>query len=106
VFYTEQVERLLKAQELTDQNKYTPHQESTSASAPNATQQALPSAGDHLGTTDKATMNFSGSISPGTDAFLTNGPVNVNAGEDDFRWEVIGLGLDEPLPPQDVINDL
>jgi hypothetical protein len=25
---------------------------------------------------------------------------------DDFSWEMIGLGLDEPLPSQDVIDDM
>lgn len=28
------------------------------------------------------------------------------AGDEPFPWEMIGLGLDEPLPPQDVINEL
>ncbi|KAK5168028.1 uncharacterized protein LTR77_006595 [Saxophila tyrrhenica] len=27
-------------------------------------------------------------------------------GEEHFPWEMIGLGLDEPLPTQDVVNDL
>ena len=27
-------------------------------------------------------------------------------GSDDFSWEMIGLGLDEPLPTQDVIDDM
>lgn len=28
------------------------------------------------------------------------------AGEEPFPWEMIGLGLDEPLPTQDVVNEL
>lgn len=45
------------------------------------------------------------SISPGPDAFQNNG-ANGNSAEGDFPWEMIGLGLDEPLPPQDVVEDL
>lgn len=34
--------------------------------------------------------------------------VGMNLGLDDnmFNWEMIGLGLDEPLPPQDTIDEL
>lgn len=45
------------------------------------------------------------SISPGPDAFQ-NGGANPPAAEGEFPWEMIGLGLDEPLPPQDVMDDL
>ena len=107
MFYTEQVETLLKNQELTDQNKDTSRRDSTLVFVPDTTQQALPNAG---GTTGKSSISFSESISPGPepispvpDAFPTNDP---NAGGGDFPWEVIGLDLDEPLPPQDVVNDL
>ena len=53
---------------------------------------------------------------------VTNGPQNVSAslsssrvssGNDmrlapdhTFSWEMIALGLEEPLPPQDTINEL
>jgi hypothetical protein len=36
----------------------------------------------------------------------TNHSTNANSGDEEFPWEMIGLGLDEPLPPQDVINEL
>ena len=51
---------------------------------------------------------FPESISP-PDAFpalQTNPSTNANSGDEEFPWEMIGLGLDEPLPPQDVINEL
>lgn len=32
-------------------------------------------------------------------------PAN-NAGEGNFSWEMIGLGLEEPLPPQETIDEL
>ncbi|KAM0723098.1 hypothetical protein Q7P37_001298 [Cladosporium fusiforme] len=35
----------------------------------------------------------------------SNGDVNMPQ-EDDFPWEMIGLGLEEPLPPQDAIDEL
>jgi hypothetical protein len=35
----------------------------------------------------------------------SNGDVNVPQ-EEQFPWEMIGLGLDEPLPPQDAIDEL
>lgn len=37
---------------------------------------------------------------------LGNGFDNGMPGDDPFPWEMIGLGLDEPLPPQDSINEL
>jgi hypothetical protein len=34
--------------------------------------------------------------------------MNMNMGIDDstFTWEMIGLGLEEPLPPQETIDEL
>ncbi len=34
--------------------------------------------------------------------------MNMSMGIDDntFTWEMIGLGLEEPLPPQDTIDEL
>jgi hypothetical protein len=32
--------------------------------------------------------------------------VETAAVEEPFPWEMIGLGLEEPLPSQDVINEL
>lgn len=29
-----------------------------------------------------------------------------NVGEGNFTWEMIGLGLEEPLPPQETIDEL
>jgi hypothetical protein len=43
------------------------------------------------------------------DAFNVPGntvPTNGASGETPFPWEMIGLGLDEPLPTQDVIDEL
>ena len=33
-------------------------------------------------------------------------PMHTQLGGGGFTWEMIGLGLEEPLPPQDTIDDL
>ena len=104
------METLLKNQDPTDQNKDASRQDSTSAYVANtiasSIQQGVPSTGDYLGSSEKAPVSFSESISPGPDAFQGNGSANAHSAEGEFPWEMIGLGLDEPLPPQDVMNDL
>jgi len=39
-------------------------------------------------------------------AFDPNLNMNLNGMGGDFSWEMIGLGLEEPLPPQDTIDQL
>ena len=37
------------------------------------------------------------------------GPINLEemfGASDGFTWEMISIGIDEPLPPQEVIDDL
>lgn len=45
---------------------------------------------------------------PGLDPMAFSTDLNMGMGIDDntFTWEMIGLGLEEPLPPQDTIDDL
>lgn len=38
--------------------------------------------------------------------FNSNIPMNMNNIEPSFTWEMIGLGLEEPLPPQETIDEL
>jgi hypothetical protein len=90
----------LKNQDTPDTNKDTSRQDSTTAYVANTLQQPLPNSNDFL-TPDKTPL----SISPGPDAFQ-NGGANAHTAEGEFPWEMIGLGLDEPLPPQDVMDDL
>jgi hypothetical protein len=98
------VETLLKNQETVDQNKDVSRQDSTTAYVVNTIQNGLANVGD------KAPRSYSDGISPAPEAFQANGPANgtanTSSGEGDFPWEMIGLGLDEPLPPQDVMDDL
>ena len=49
------------------------------------------------------------SAGPPTDPFIgvgMGGSMEPGGGEDQFSWEMIGLGLEEPLPLQETINDL
>lgn len=38
--------------------------------------------------------------------FNSNMAMNMNGMNSNFTWEMIGLGLEEPLPPQDTIDEL
>jgi hypothetical protein len=38
--------------------------------------------------------------------FASNMPISMNSMDPSFTWEMIGLGLEEPLPPQDTIDEL
>lgn len=38
--------------------------------------------------------------------FLGHDNEDIGGLDNTFSWEMIGLGLDEPLPTQDVIDDL
>lgn len=35
-----------------------------------------------------------------------NGTTDTNGEDREYQWEMIGLGLEEPLPPQDVMEEL
>jgi len=50
----------------------------------------------------------SGMISPPSfvDPSLGSMIPDIGLGADDFSWEMIGLGLEEPLPSQDIIDDM
>ena len=102
----EQVETLLKNQDTPESNKENTRQDAASAYVANTIQQGINESNAYLGTGNKDTLNFPESISPGPDSFQTNGSANAHAADGEFPWEMIGLGLDEPLPPQDVMDDL
>lgn len=40
------------------------------------------------------------------DDFNFNGSMGMNGVDNNFTWEMIGLGLEEPLPTQDRIDEL
>lgn len=58
---------------------------------------------------DMDRWHFSGDTSPqpaNMDNFDFNSTMNMNNVGNNFTWEMIGLGLDEPLPPQETIDEL
>ncbi|KAF1968588.1 hypothetical protein BU23DRAFT_602051 [Bimuria novae-zelandiae CBS 107.79] len=96
----QQVETLLKNQETTEPPKEPSRQDSTTAYVASTAQQPLPNSNEYLGAPDAAPR-----ISPAPDAFPKS-TANGMSPEGEFQWEMIGLGLDEPLPPQDVQDEL
>jgi hypothetical protein len=97
----EQVETLLKSQDSTESNKDAT--DCTSEYIANTVNQALPN-GDFSDTAGNTQARSGGSRAPG-DGLFQDGVRNGNNAEQD-SWEMIGLGLEEPLPPQEVMNDL
>ncbi|KAH7095771.1 binuclear zinc transcription factor [Paraphoma chrysanthemicola] len=97
----QQVEHLLKNQDTVDTSKDTSRKDSTSAYVANTLSQALPNAGDYLNAQDR----IQDVRTPGGDT-MSIGGANTNTGDAEFSWEMIGLGLEEPLPPQDVMDEL
>ncbi|KAF2003242.1 hypothetical protein P154DRAFT_520195 [Amniculicola lignicola CBS 123094] len=97
----QQVETLLKDQNSTDHVKDTAKPDASSAYVASTIQQGPPDASGYLG---GPVDPFTKSISPGPDGL--NGAANGHGADGEFPWEMIGLGLEEPLPPQDVMDDL
>jgi len=97
---TEQVEHLLKTQDNPKATKDASRPDNASAYVANTLQQALPNQGDYLSTQDR----IQGPQTSGANASQTG--VGADIGDDNFSWEMIGLGLEEPLPPQDVMDEL
>lgn len=114
-FHTEQVETLLKTQ---DPPPPVPDITTTSfgtgsSGVSSANHVSIP-ANDYSSSNPAIPINgdrwgFNGdSPQPGLDPMAFSADLNMGMGLDDntFTWEMIGLGLEEPLPPQDTIDDL
>ncbi|KAI1421615.1 fungal-specific transcription factor domain-containing protein [Xylaria sp. FL1777] len=113
-----QVEELLKTQEpgssTSPETTKTPNvafepTRSQQAAAPASFNVANPSmaiAGDR----DLDRWRFNGDSPQGNGLdefnFTSNMPLNMNSMDPSFTWEMIGLGLEEPLPPQETIDEL
>ena len=102
--FVEQVETLLKTQDTTDPSKDAPRQDSASAYVASTEQQTLPNQNDYLNTSTRLT-NSVPETTPGLET-TQNGGSTTSSGEPEFPWEMIGLGLEEPLPPQEVMEEL
>ena len=57
---------------------------------------------------DRWGLNGDSPIQPPMDDLAFTSDINMGMGIDDstFTWEMIGLGLEEPLPPQETIDEL
>lgn len=117
-----QVETLLKGQDEPATESVAPSRLDQGASAVNGTQQRN---GSNVGPVGDITVNAgntgnmrhmnavfgqqddaSASQLP-SGIFSTMSDLNMNPpDEEQFQWEMIGLGLDEPLPPQEAIDEL
>lgn len=97
----EQVETLLKNQESVEPGKDGTPLRSTATYVANTAPQPLPTSDEFTASSDRPSLD---DLS-GLDAFQNNG-TNVQNSEGYVPWEMIGLGLEEPLPPQDVQDDL
>ncbi|KAI0421232.1 fungal-specific transcription factor domain-containing protein [Xylaria grammica] len=113
-----QVEELLKTQEpsssTSPETSKTPNvafeqarnQQATAPASFNVTNPSMAIAGDR----DLDRWRFNGDSPQGNGLdefnFATNMPINMNSMDPSFTWEMIGLGLEEPLPPQDTIDEL
>ncbi len=57
--------------------------------------------------TDRWHFNADSPPKPGSmDDFSFAGSLPMNTADGNFTWEIINLGLEEPLPPQETIDEL
>ncbi|KAF2632338.1 hypothetical protein BU25DRAFT_406891 [Macroventuria anomochaeta] len=102
----QQVETLLKSQDSTDSNKDAARQDSTTAYVANTIQQAVPTTRTQsLNPFDQSLENLLDARKASVPAYQ-NETTNTTGEGPEFQWEMIGLGLEEPLPPQDVMEEL
>ncbi|KAI4625320.1 uncharacterized protein J4E87_005167 [Alternaria ethzedia] len=95
----QQVETLLKTQDTTDPSKEAPRQDAGSTYVANTISQSLPNSTNVPNTAGNTQSRITGA-SP----FQNIGTAGNDA--EDTSWEMIGLGLEEPLPPQEIQDDL
>ncbi|KAI4686468.1 uncharacterized protein J4E84_005748 [Alternaria hordeiaustralica] len=95
----QQVETLLKTQDTTDPSKEAPRQDAASTYVANTISQSLPNSTNVPNTAGNTQSRITGA-SP----FQNTGTSGNDA--EDTSWEMIGLGLEEPLPPQEIQDDL
>ncbi|KAJ8126677.1 hypothetical protein O1611_g6961 [Lasiodiplodia mahajangana] len=112
-----QVEELLKTQEPTSSTspettktpsavfEQTRSQQATAPAAFNVANPSMP-----IGERDLDRWRFNGESPQGNGLdefnFTSNIPMGMSNMDPSFTWEMIGLGLEEPLPPQDTIDEL
>lgn len=111
---TEQVETLLKTQEPEQQQRRpspannASSQSFPSTSAPTSTNFIIESNLNSMNDYALPTETSMGGMATdyGADGMNFDHPGMSAVPAEAYPWEMIGLGLDEPLPPQDTIDDL
>lgn len=101
----EQVESLLQNQDSTSTAKDAARQDTATAYVADTIQQAVPTTRTQSNPFDKSLESLLDAREP-TIPTYQNGAANTNGEEPGYSWEMIGLGLEEPLPPQDVMEEL
>ncbi|KAK5947181.1 hypothetical protein PMZ80_001328 [Knufia obscura] len=74
-------------------------------------QQSFPATSGGMNMFNTSSMNADSMVGIGQDADMIDPNLNLNeaygmGGIEDFNWDMISLGLEEPLPPQDVMDEL
>ncbi|GME59964.1 C6 transcription factor [Neofusicoccum parvum] len=105
----QQVETLLKTQESTEQSQ--PQRSNSNAFPTDPSTQRSDLQGsniilDNMAQVMESVFPPGNGISPGEFPAMQTGTADNSSSSDPFSWEMIGLGLDEPLPNQEVINEL
>ncbi|EOD46081.1 putative binuclear zinc transcription factor protein [Neofusicoccum parvum UCRNP2] len=105
----QQVETLLKTQESTEQSQ--PQRSNSNAFPADPSTQPSDLQGsniilDNMAQVMESVFPPGNGISPGEFPAMQTGTADNSSSSDPFSWEMIGLGLDEPLPNQEVINEL
>ncbi|KAL1634689.1 hypothetical protein SLS56_002091 [Neofusicoccum ribis] len=105
----QQVETLLKTQESTEQSQ--PQRSNSNAFPTDPSTQPSDLQGsniilDNMAQVMESVFPSGNGISPGEFPAMQTGTADNSSSSDPFSWEMIGLGLDEPLPNQEVINEL
>lgn len=70
----------------------------------NVTDPCTATAGDH--DVDRWAFHVDSPAAAAMEDFNFNSGIPMNNIEPSFTWEMIGLGLEEPLPPQETIDEL
>ncbi|KAK0645327.1 Tropolone cluster transcription factor tropK [Lasiodiplodia hormozganensis] len=109
----QQVETLLKSQEATEatqQQNSNSNAFQTDSSAPPVRPSDFQGQNivmDNVAQVMDTVFQPGNGVSPGEmPSNMQAGSADNSSGSDPFSWEMIGLGLDEPLPDQDIINEL
>lgn len=102
----EQVETLLKSQDTPNQSKDAPCSDTASAYVASTVHYTLPTMSEVNSVVDNGPLSIQDASMSGAIPLQQPSADDDTTGEAGLSWEMIGLGLEEPLPPSDVMDDL